>query len=99
MYNRYIHSGGNMEPFLPLENTLEAHRRRDGDEPVSKEQPLVQRADKERKRGGLGKLLGDFRLDWDMGDILLILIVVLLFLDGEDDEMLLVLGLILFMGM
>ena len=48
------------------------------------------------KRGFLSGLLSRFRLDeMDTGDLLLLLIIFLLFKDGEDEEMLIALGLLL----
>ena len=100
MYNRYIHSGGRVEPFRPLENTLDAHRRREGGAPLpsAPERHEAAQVESRKKKGGLSHLLKNFHIDWDMGDILLILILLLLYIDGEDEEILLVLGLVLFMG-
>ncbi len=48
------------------------------------------------KRGFLSGLLSRLRLDeMDTGDLLLLLIIFLLFKDGEDEEMLIALGLLL----
>ena len=47
------------------------------------------------KRGFLSGLLSRLRLDeMDTGDLLLLLIIFLLFKDGEDEEMLIALGLL-----
>ncbi|MDR3207117.1 MAG: hypothetical protein LBT60_02180 [Oscillospiraceae bacterium] len=48
---------------------------------------------------GIGRFLQNFRVDWDAGDILLILIMLFLLQEGDDEEILITLGLTLFMGL
>jgi hypothetical protein len=50
--------------------------------------------------GGLGALLKQFKLDsLDTGDILLMLILLFLFLEGDNLELVITLGLLLLMGL
>jgi hypothetical protein len=50
--------------------------------------------------GGLGSLLKQFKLDsLDTGDILLVLIILFLFLEGDNLEVVITLGLLLLMGL
>ncbi|MCL2003494.1 MAG: hypothetical protein FWG72_05765 [Oscillospiraceae bacterium] len=49
--------------------------------------------------GGITKLLKSFSIDWDAGDILMALILLFMSLEGDDDELLILLGLILVMGL
>ena len=50
--------------------------------------------------GGLGGILKKLKLDnWDSGDILLLLIVLFLLLEGDNLELAIALGLVLIMGL
>ena len=52
------------------------------------------------KTGGIAKLLKGLQLDrWDTGDLLLLVLVLLLLLEGGDTELLITLGLILVLGL
>ena len=52
------------------------------------------------KRQGLGKLLRGLKLDGlDTGDVLLLLILLFLFLEGDDMELVITLGLLLLLGL
>lgn len=54
----------------------------------------------EKKTTWLSGLLKNFKLDeLDTGDILLLLIVLFLFIDGDDTEMLITLGLLILFGL
>lgn len=54
----------------------------------------------EKKTSWLSGLLKNFKLDeLDTGDILLLLIVLFLFIDGDDTEMLITLGLLILFGL
>ena len=48
--------------------------------------------------GGISKLLKNFSIEWDSGDILLALILLFMSLESDDDEILILLGLMLVMG-
>ena len=48
---------------------------------------------------GIGGLLRNLKLDWDSGDILLILIILFLSTESDDTEIIIMLALILFMGL
>jgi hypothetical protein len=48
--------------------------------------------------GGISKILNNFSIEWDSGDILLALILLFLSLESDDDEILILLGLMLVMG-
>lgn len=49
--------------------------------------------------GGFGGLLRNFKLDWDSGDILMILIILFLSTESDDTEIMILLALMLFMGL
>jgi len=49
--------------------------------------------------GGLSGFLKNFSLNWDSGDILLVLILLFLSTESDDEEILLLLGMILFFGL
>lgn len=54
----------------------------------------------EKKTGGLSALLKGLKLeDLDTGDILLLLIMLFLFLEGDDIELIITLGLMLLLGL
>jgi hypothetical protein len=48
--------------------------------------------------GGISKILKNFSIEWDSGDILLALILLFLSLESDDDEILILLGLMLVIG-
>jgi hypothetical protein len=48
--------------------------------------------------GGIAKLLQNFSIDWDAGDILMVLILLFMSLESDDDEILILLALVLVMG-
>jgi len=49
--------------------------------------------------GGIGGLLKNLSLNWDSGDILLALILLFLSMESDDEEIILLLGLMLFFGL
>lgn len=49
--------------------------------------------------GGIGGLLKNFSLNWDSGDILLALILLFMSMESDDEEIIILLGLMLFMGL
>jgi hypothetical protein len=49
--------------------------------------------------GGITKLLSSFSIDWDAGDILMVLILLFMSLESDDDEILILLALVLVLGL
>jgi hypothetical protein len=49
--------------------------------------------------GGISKILQEFSINWDSGDILMVLILLFLSLESDDDEILILLALVLVMGL
>ncbi len=103
MYNRYIPSGTSYTrileedaaPFRPSEREPGPPPREPQGEPL---QPEPESA--EKKKGGLAGLLKGLKLDGlDTGDILLLLILLFLFLEGDDMELIITLGLLLLLGL
>jgi hypothetical protein len=106
MYNRYLDQPSRTESVLPAaEPELHEHRhtaKRHADCPQNTErQP-------ERLLGNLSNCLGDllggvsehFSLgNLDTGDILLVLIILFLLLEGDDLELVITLGLMLLLGL
>ena len=61
--------------------------------------PVPQERREQHRSGGLRELLKSLSLDrLDSGDILLVLIVLLLWKEGEDKDLLIALGAALFLG-
>lgn len=96
MYNRYIRNDAGVYERIPVEETPPF------DPPVSGEGPLPPpppRSEHPPPKGGKGILSGildKFNLkDVDTGDLLLLLLIFLLFREGEDEELLIALGLLL----
>ena len=96
MYNRYIPQ----DEFRPVDDSGP------GAHPGGKEgasaslRRLLERLRAPGGGGGLGELLRSFRLEsLDKGDILLILIILYLFWEGDDTELLITLGLLLLLGL
>ena len=95
MYNRYIPNGGtytrvteeDTPPFTPPG-------------PERGASPPPQAPEASVKKSGLAGLLRGLKLDsLDTGDILLLLILLFLFLEGDDTELLITLGLLLLLGL
>ncbi len=101
MYSRYT---GN--PLDAVPSIQEFRRREREPEPALAPPPPPPQIPAARggflRGGGLGKsfsgLLKNFRIDWDSGDILLILILLFLSMEGDDDELLIIMALALIMG-
>lgn len=91
MYNRYIRNDRGQYDRVPQEEYA-APPPQDGAPPFS-----TATSDNPGGVGGIvKKLLGKLKLDGiDRGDILLLLLLLFLFADGEDDELLIALGLLL----
>ena len=86
MYNRYIPNGASYTR-IPQEDGPPAPAE------IPPEAP-------KKKSGGLGELLKSLKLDQlDTWDVLLLLILLFLFLEGDDMELVITLGLVLLMGL
>lgn len=110
MYNRYIPNGAAYtrvveEDAPPLRPPDEAAG---PDRPAPQPTDAPQRAGRESppaeqeqaKKPGLAGLLQGLKLDsLDTGDILLLLILLFLFLEGDDMELIITLGLLLLLGL
>ena len=107
LYNRYIHDGAaytrvleeDAPPLRPPEPRPSSSPPSDPPLSAAPEEPEVP-TEAARDRGGLGGLLKTLKLDkLDTGDILLLLILLFLFLEGDDLELVITLGLLLLMGL
>lgn len=101
MYNRYIPEETSFTPVPPSHGTPAGERSRG--QPVSFRLPefLSGREGGLFKGGeGLSGLLKSFHLDnLDSGDILLLLILLYLLVEGDDMDLVIALGLVLLMGL
>lgn len=92
MYNRYIPNGASYARVIendeaPTAAPAAPFRQEEADAP------------KEEKKG-LASILKGLKLDGlDTGDILLLLILLFLFLEGDDMELIITLGLMLLLGL
>ena len=96
MYNRYIPSGASYVRITEEEGPdPRAHTAAPPPPAGEREEP-----DPGAKKGALSGLLKGLKLDsLDTGDILLLLILLFLFLEGDDMELIIALGLLLLMGL
>jgi len=96
MYNRYIPQDG----FQPVEQAAPGPERqsgRGGDSPLQK---LLEGLGGSKNAGGLSGIFKSLKLDsLDRGDILLLLIILYLFWESDDTELLITLGLLFLMGL
>lgn len=93
MYSRYL---AEYKPFEPLDNCLT--RPKSNEEPLPHLIPAAEEKRSEiKKQSPLSGLFKKFTGSWDSGDILLLLIILFLFSEGDDMELLIILGLALFM--
>lgn len=92
MYNRYIPNGANYTRITE-----------DDGGPMASPPPGQTSADSEERSPdshGLSALLKSLKLDkLDTGDVLLLLILLFLFLEGDDMELIITLGLTLLLGL
>lgn len=87
MYNRYIPNGATYTRIV--EDDTSTHSAPPGEAETPAEE-----------KKGLSALLKGLKLDdIDTGDILLLLILLFLFLEGDDIELVITLGLILLLGL
>lgn len=90
MYNRYIPNGTSYTR-IPQE---------DAPSPPPREEKRPPKAGGKKKAGALGELLKSLKLDsLDTGDVLLLLILLCLFLEGDDMELVITLALVLLLGL
>lgn len=101
MYNRYIPGSGGYtripeEDDQPLcRSETSPHRSESSHQPHSE---AVSKA--EKAAGSLTSLLKSLKLDQlDSGDVLLLLILLFLFMEGDDVELMITLGLLLLLGL
>ena len=94
MYNRYIPNGASYTRVV--EEDAPPFRRPDAPPP----EPDAEAPESAKPASGLGKLLRGLKLDGlDTGDVLLLLILLFLFLEGDDMELVITLGLLLLLGL
>ena len=98
MYNRYIPNGASYTRILEEDGPPA-----DREEPV-RPSPVLSEGEREEapeeKSGALAGLLKTLKLDeLDTGDILLLLIMLFLFLEGDDLELVITLGLMLLLSL
>ncbi|MEG1720621.1 MAG: hypothetical protein RRY65_01485 [Pseudoflavonifractor sp.] len=86
MYNRYIPSGSSFKRVAEEDNF------------PPKPQPEPAAAEPEKKEGLAGLLKGLLPEGLDKGDILLLLILLFLFLEGDDMELVITLGLMVLLS-
>jgi hypothetical protein len=91
MYNRYIRNDDGVYERVPTQETPSREP-----PPPPHEPPHWEPPPEEKKPGLLDRLLGKLKREGlDTGDLLLLVLLFLLFQDGEDDELLIALGLLL----
>ena len=96
MYYRYIPSGASYVRIT--EEEAPEPRAHTAAPPSPHGEP--EEAEPKEKKGALAGLLKGLKLDsLDTGDILLLLILLFLFLEGDDMELIIALGLLLLMGL
>lgn len=106
MYNRYIREGGSPESmFSPIQDHRAEKREEIGREVHEKARAgglfdgLFDGLGGLFGKGGGGFGLGNFFRDLEIGDLILIAILVLMFIDGENFEVIIILGLVLLLGL
>lgn len=91
MYNRYIPNGASYTRIAVEDGPTAAPA------PAPAESDA---AEPEARSGGLASLLKTLKLEkLDTGDVLLLLIILFLFLEGDDMELIITLGLMLLLGL
>lgn len=97
MYNRYIPNGAAFTRILEEDAPTAPTMTRP---PHISSSELELPAVEEKKKSGLAGLLKGLKLDaLDSGDIILLLILLFLFLEGDDIELVITLGLLLLLGL
>jgi hypothetical protein len=100
MYNRYIPQEG----FQPVEHAASDPGTERQSRPTGSEdsplQKLLEHLGGSKNAGGLSGIFESMKLDHlDRGDILLLLIILYLFWESDDTELLITLGLLFLMGL
>ena len=98
MYNRYIRNDRGVYERIPVQDPPPSPE--GGPPPPPWEEPFRQPPPPHSngKQGFLSGILGRLKLDhFDTSDLLLLAIIYLLFREGEDEELLIALGLLLFL--
>ncbi len=109
MYNQYIPRGS---VYVPAADERAARNRQPEPEPIgyrqaqSREQPVAprpvsppNRGGEEKENAGLAGILKAFGIeDLDTGDILLLVLMLLLMVEGDNLELVITLGLMLILG-
>lgn len=99
MYNRYIPNGAVYTRIHKEENPESNHASARTEKPLSGASD-PNRPGEEKKSSGLAGILKLLKLEeLDTGDILLLLIMLFLFLEGDDMEIVITLGLILILSL
>lgn len=101
MYNRYIPGAGGYTR-IPEEDAPPTHQAARGTHgPEAHTPPQAPAASgTEKTAGALASLLKSLKLDQlDSGDVLLLLILLFLFMEGDDVELMITLGLLLLLGL
>ena len=102
MYNRYIRNDNGVYHRIPVDSPDPSPQREEADirfdpgEAASRSGGDCPGGEHRERRSLLSGLLGKLKLDGvDTGDLLLLVILFLLFKDGEDEELLIALALLL----
>lgn len=97
MYNRYIRNDNGVYHRLPVDSPDPSPHRKEADVRFDPgEAASCSGGEHRERRSLLSGLLGKLKLDGvDTGDLLLLVILFLLFKDGEDEELLIALALLL----
>ena len=94
MYNRYIPNGSSYTR-IPEEDAPPVRT-----PPEPEQAPEAEKGAEHKAAGGLSGLLKGLKLEGlDTGDVLLLLILLFLFLEGDDMELVITLGLLLLLGL
>ena len=94
MYNRYIPNGASYTR-IPEEDAPPVRT-----PPEPEQAPEAEKKAEHKAAGGLSGLLKGLKLEGlDTGDVLLLLILLFLFLEGDDMELVTTLGLLLLLGL
>ena len=106
MYNRYIPNGSGYVRVSMEDAPNGGRERREAPRSAAAEQPRPNRGQVkhisagEDKNAGIAGILNLLHLeDLDSGDILLLLIILFLFLEGDNLELVITLGLMLLLGL
>ena len=101
MYNRYIPGSGGYTRILEEDGQPAGRPEPEAHPPQSPPPSHGEAVSKaEKATGALASLLKSLKLDQlDSGDVLLLLILLFLFMEGDDVELMITLGLLLLLGL